>query len=51
MKEKKKVKIAREKKPFVWVHSVTDGSPGELDGLRMGDAIYEFGDITHTVGD
>ena len=32
-----------EKIPFVWIHDVAPGSPAEQDGLKIGDAIYQFG--------
>ena len=32
-----------EKIPFVWIHDVAAGSPAEQDGIKIGDAIYQFG--------
>ena len=32
-----------EKIPFVWIHDVVAGSPAEQDGIKIGDAIYQFG--------
>ena len=33
--------------PFVWIHDVRSGSPADQDGLKIGDAIYRFGTVTH----
>ena len=32
-----------EKIPFVWIHDVVSGSPAEQDGIKIGDAIIQFG--------
>ena len=40
-----------EKIPCVWIHDVAPGSPAEQDGFKIGDAIYQFGGVTHKEGD
>ena len=40
-----------EKIPFVWIHDVAPGSPAEQDGFKIGDAIYQFGSVTHQDGE
>eukprot|EP00347_Sterkiella_histriomuscorum_P014366 403361144 len=33
--------------PFAWISDVIEGSPAQDSGLKMGDAIYRFGNINH----
>lgn len=34
--------------PFAWISDVIADSPAESAGLKLGDAIYQFGDVNHT---
>ena len=37
-----------QKIPFAWISDVISGSPADQAGLKLGDAVYRFGDIdTH----
>ena len=34
--------------PFAWISDVIKASPADRSGLKVGDAIYRFGDINST---
>ncbi|CDW73038.1 26s proteasome non-atpase regulatory subunit 9 [Stylonychia lemnae] len=34
--------------PFAWISDVINDSPAQQAGLKMGDAIYKFGDVDHS---
>ena len=36
------------KVPFAWISDVIANSPADDAGLKLGDAIYKFGDVTST---
>ena len=34
--------------PFAWISDVISGSPADQAGLKMGDAVFQFGEVNHT---
>ena len=36
--------------PFALIDDVASGSPGEADGLQVGDRLVQFGSVTSVVG-
>lgn len=43
------VQISQELKiPFAWISDVIGGSPADQAGLKMGDAVFQFGEVNHT---
>jgi 26S proteasome regulatory subunit N4 len=45
--EEKKEKPKKEWVPFLWVGTVEEGSPAEVAGIREGDVIVRFEEVTH----